>query len=165
MAQEYNRIVCNFCLHARTCERLRTAINCPECPESLPCAQTTFFGGNACKRRMAEWRDARDAGLPSKEGECMLAEQLLVYIGTRAISEMFVPTTGYTAEELETAVPRNVSGTFGAAVVCPRCGKPTAAIERTYDWSPHIALVGRSLTNNATLKCMFCDLDGSHTYE
>lgn len=164
MATEYNRVVCNFCLHTRTCERLRTLINCPECPESLPCAQTVYFGGNACKLRMAEWRDARDAGLPSKEGMCMLAEQLLVYVETRAISEMFVPTAGYTSEELETAAPKERSGTYAASVVCPRCGKPTGVLERTYDWSPQVALVGRSLTNHATLKCLFCGLDASHTY-
>ena len=160
MATEYNHVVCTFCLYARTCERLRTAINCPECPESLPCAQTTFFGGNSCQQRIAEWRAA---SLPSKEGMCMLAEQLLVYIGTRAISEMFVPTTGYTAEELDTAVPRNESGIYGAAVMCPRCGKGTAAIERTYDWS--IKIVGKSLANHATLRCPFCGLDQTHTYE
>ena len=160
MATEYNRVVCNFCLFANTCERLRTSINCPDCPESLPCAQTVYFGGNSCTIRMHDWRAA---ALPSKEGMCMLAEQLLVYIGTRAISEMFVPTTGYTAEELDVAVPKDCVGTVGAAVVCPRCGKPTAAVERTYDWS--IVMVGKSLQNHASLKCPFCGLDATHTYE
>jgi len=158
MATEYNRIVCNFCLHARTCERLRTAVNCPACPESLPCAQTNYFAGTSCAARMKEWRES---GLPSKDGICFLAEQLLVYLESRAISEMFVPTTGYTAEELDTAAPDDPQSQ-DAAVVCPRCGKGTAAVARSYEWS--VKMFGQGLQKSATLRCRFCGLDSEHTY-
>ena len=141
MATEYNRVVCNFCLFAATCERLRTPPACDACTLSLTCAQNATFGTPGCGERLKEWRNAE---LPDA---CFLVEQLLVYVETRALTEIFVPV-------------EKMFGTF----VCPRCDQPHAHTHSDHSWTPMIVTPDRSLTKRATLKCDFCGLDGAHCY-
>ena len=141
MATEYNRVVCNFCLFAATCARLRTPPACDRCPLSLTCAQGDTFGTPGCEERLKEWRKEQ---LPDK---CFLVEQLLVYVETRALTEIFVPVTDYPS-----------------FVVCPRCSQPNAHTHSDHSWTPMIVTPERGLAKRAMLKCDFCGLDAEHRY-